>query len=78
MTPPDSPRLDTRVPVYRRWVTSWEAALAALTNALRTGALTPQEAARHRTAIATERDLVIRQLQLLAGGPGAAVVGREA
>lgn len=63
MTRPDPPRVDPRrllrLPVYRCWVRSWQAALVALADASRTGALSPAEATRHKTAIATERDLVI-------------------
>ena len=77
MSAPDPPQVDTRrlsrLPLYERWLRSWEAALAALTNASRTGALSTDEAARHRTVIATERDLVVEQLTLLAGQAGAEV-----
>ena len=48
--------------LYKRWVTSWEAALSALANASTIGALSPSETTRHRTAIAAERDFVIEHL----------------
>jgi len=46
---------------------SWDAALAALAKAARIGALGPDETARHRKAIAAERDLVNEQLAFLVG-----------
>ena len=60
------------MPVYERWLTSWEVALAALTTASQNGALSADEAARHRTLIATERDLVIK-LTLFVSQAGADV-----
>ena len=68
-------RRHVRPSLYERWAASWEAALAALRNASLTGALSTDETARHRSAIATERDLVIEQLTLLVGhgAPEAAI-----
>ena len=57
------------LPPYERWKASWDAALAALTNANRIGALSPQETARRRNAIAAERDLVTERLAFIARRP---------
>jgi hypothetical protein len=51
--------------VYERWTASWETALAELTTASRTGALSANDSAAHRTAIAIEREIVTKQLRLL-------------
>jgi hypothetical protein len=51
--------------LYDLWLASWEAALAALTIASQTRALSPTDVAVHRAAIAAERDVVTRQLVLL-------------
>ena len=55
------------LPLSERWEASWDAALAALANADRIGALGPDETARRRNAIAVERDLVTERLAFLAG-----------
>ena len=57
----------SRLPLSERWEARWDAALAALANADRIGALSPDETARHRNAIAVERDLVTQRLAFLAG-----------
>lgn len=55
------------LPLSKRWEASWDAALAALANADRIGALSPDETARRRNAIAVERDLVTERLAFLVG-----------
>ena len=55
------------LPLSERWEASWDAALAALTNAHRIGALSPDETARRRNAIAVERDLVTERLAFVVG-----------
>ena len=57
----------SRPPLSERWEASWDAALAALANADRIGALSPDETVRRRNAIALERDLVTERLAFLVG-----------
>jgi hypothetical protein len=53
--------------VYELWVDSWQAALGALTTASQSGTLSTSEAAAHKAVIATEREIVEKQLTLLLG-----------
>lgn len=52
--------------VHERWRVSWESALAALTSATVARVLATTEAEAHRLLIAAERELVTRELRLLA------------
>jgi hypothetical protein len=53
--------------VYGLWLASWDAALAAVATALRSGTLGADDAAAHRILIAAERDIVTKELTLLVG-----------
>jgi hypothetical protein len=52
---------------YDLWLASWEAALSALATAIRSRALSTNEAAAHGAVISAERELVTKQLALLLG-----------
>lgn len=51
--------------VYELWLASWDTSLAAVATASQTGALSAPDAARHRSLVAAEREIVLRQLTLL-------------
>jgi hypothetical protein len=53
--------------VSKHWEASWDAVLTALAQAARIGALSADETARRRRAIAVERDLVTERLAFLVG-----------
>lgn len=52
---------------YGLWVGSWETALAAVATATQTRTLSLQAAAGHKSTIAAERKLVVKELTLLTG-----------
>jgi hypothetical protein len=60
-------QLEAVTPAYELWVTSWEAALAAVLIASQTGTLSADDAVAHRTVVITERELVTKQFTLLVG-----------
>jgi hypothetical protein len=53
--------------LYGDWVASWESELAALATAAAARTLSAGEAARHRTVVMGEREIVTEQLRLLGG-----------
>ena len=52
---------------YDRWVASWDAALAAISTAARSRAVSAGEAAAHTSVVRAEREAVTRHFTVLLG-----------
>ena len=72
-------QLGAVTPAYQRWLASWEAALAAVSIASQTGAISADDAVAHRNFVIAERELVTKQFTLLVGWlPDDLLLGRDA